>query len=433
VINLNSKQYQKAKAVLDDVFLSGNCENWRKIVDDVSKSYLDGFLVFLTHEKSSSLLKDLGFQSLNDWLLDVENWKRQVLDPRNDSGGTALIIYHLWQTLYNKLEKSVRESRLRGNIPSSGGILLYLAGLAKCVILKYHIGTDSPKFEIIDIIDNPKSAFDFWGAINQTEMRNQNSLKEILSTGHKIIFHRGVLIHVDRRHDIEVFGPSIDTLLLSEILAQDVYELESSQIKRALEIGCGNGLLTISIAKHCQKLEELHSIDINFNAINCANRNLIANILPHLLAKKKVYFTSGSFEPELFASKFDLIVCNPPYIPLQSEKSKHSKTQTKFFQAVGGLVLIDTTLNSLDRILNPNGKLLLLVSNLSLDYTLGHIPKNYNYSFPINDGFEVLFDVEAVLNETTWLNFLKKDCGLIAKKQLFYHKLFPIWIQLRKP
>jgi len=429
MINRNSTEFQKVSAVLDNAFATGNCENWKKLLDDMNKSYLDGFLVFLSHNNSKSLLKDLGFNSINDWLSDVENWRYQVCDVRSDSQGSALILYHLWETLSNRLKQLVRESRLRGEIPSSGGVLLYVAGLTKCIILKYHIKTEIPKFEIIDIIDNPKSAFDFWGTITQADMKNQNLLKEILSTGHKIISHRGVLIHVDRRHDVEVFGPSIDTILLSEILAQDVYESEGSHIQKALEIGCGNGLLTISIAKHCRNLEELHSIDINFNAITCANRNLVANIHPHLLIKKKVYFTSGSFEPELFASRFDLIVCNPPYIPLPTAKKKDGKSQGKFFQAVGGLELLDCTLQSLDRILKPNGRLLLLVSNLSLKFALSRIPKLYTYYSPIKDGFEVLFDVESVLNKPSWLDYLKTDCGLISRKKLFYHKLFPMWIQ----
>jgi methylase of polypeptide subunit release factors len=429
MIHLNSKESKELEIALNEAFETGNCENWKRALNDEDKAYLDGFLIFMSHKKSSSLLKELGFESLDDWFLNLDSWREKALDPRSDPQERELIIYHLWDSLSKRIISLLRYSRLNSNIPRVGGILLYIGGLSKCIIIKYNIIGELPKYQVIDVIDKPQSAFDFWGTITEAKMKDKNSLKEIISTGHKIIVHRGILIHVDRRKDIEVFGPSIDTLVLAEMLAQKIYESPDSNCKRALEIGCGNGLITISLAKYCPNLELLQSIDINFNALICTNRNLNGNVRLFLLKKKDLFLTAGHFNPNFFSSKFDLIVCNPPYIPTLQGGLKPLESQSTFFQAIGGLDLIEATLKSIKKILSHNGKLLLMASNLSLEYTLDNIPKYCKYSLPFKDGFKVLFDVESVLNEVKWLEFLKNDCGLIEENGVFYHKLFPIWIE----
>ena len=44
-------------------------------------------------------------------------------------------------------------------------------------------------------------------------------------------------------------------------------------------------------------------------------------------------------------------------------------------------------------------------------------------------GFEVFFDVEAVLNNSKWLNFLIDSGGVVQKEGTYFHKLYPIWVQ----
>ncbi len=86
--------------------------------------------------------------------------------------------------------------------------------------------------------------------------------------------------------------------------------------------------------------------------------------------------------------------------------------------------MIDKVLSSLHSILSQEGKLLILVSNLSLEYTLSKVPKGFTSELVLECGFEVLFDVEAVLNNEDWLQFLLQTNDLVERDNVYYHKLF---------
>lgn len=410
--------------------------DWNSILKDANLPFFDGFLILQTYPNLNKWLKKFGFASINDWLMDAENWHKEILDASNDSTGDVIVLVSLWMNFKERIQELLRKARLNANIPNAGGALVYVDGISKCLIVNYIFrdtgtsklnDTSKPVIKLVDIIDDPKSVFDFWGIINQRGMLQKNMLKEILSTGHKILIHRDTLIHVDRRNDIQVFGPSIDTLLLSEIIAQGIYEGGQLNCESALEVGCGNGLLTVSLAKNCHTLKELYSCDINFNALNCTDRNLKGVVAPAREKKFSRYLIAGAYNGKMINKKFDLIVCNPPYIPLHVNNQNNDGV-ANFFQAVGGLEVIDEILETLPLNLNEKGRLLLLVSNLSLDYTLSKIPNGYTYELIIETGFEVPFDVEAVLSKQEWLAYLIKECGMIEKKGNYFHSLHPMWI-----
>ncbi|MCA9732659.1 methyltransferase [candidate division KSB1 bacterium] len=428
MINFKSKKYTEIEGILKSCSESGDFTDWAKFLNSEENTFTDGLINLLDLDDLNHLLCAYGFNGVNDWLIHVDSWNEQILDPRADAKPESLIMYQLWLHIESNLTKAIRNSRLVASIPRKGGILYFLGGLSKCLVIKYEIVTELPKFHIVDIIDDPKSVFDFWAILNESKLREKNILKEILSTGHKIIFHRNVLIHIDRRKDIDVFGPTIDTVLIAEILTQKLFEPGNSKIRSALEIGCGNGLITVAIAKNCNTLKSIFSIDSDFNSISCTHRNLRSNLDPFRYNNLDVFLLCASYRKNLFKTKFDLIVCNPPYIPLLSNQSGGRLTRKDYLESVGGLTLIDEILNSLKGTLSQKGKLLLLVSSLSLEYTISKLPKEFSYELPLPAGFEVLFDVEAVLNNAEWLEFLISSGGLIIKDNVYFHKLFPMWI-----
>lgn len=426
MVKFHSKMLESQLKSIDQFLDNSDIKPWRHSLNSTNPQ--DGFSALLAHDKYLELIKEQGYGTINDWLLDIESWSNKILSPGATHIKSSLLLYELWDSFKKSIIEALKSARLNSNIPNKGGVLVFIAGLSKCIVIEYYITGEYPKFTIVDIIDNPQSAFDFWGAISEANMTEKNILKEIISTGHKIIIHRGIIIHVDKRKDIQVFGPSIDTLLLAEIQSQLLYDSQL-KIESALEIGCGNGLLSVSLAKYCHTLNKLFSIDINFNSIYCLKNNLSANISAFKLKQLNTFLTCGEFSENLFKNKFDFIVCNPPYIPIEESTQEINNQLADYYQAVGGTELIDTILKNLDDLLNPNGQLLLLVSNLSLQSTLDLIPSGFNVTNLIEDGHKVLFDVEAVLKKPNWLKFLIDKCGLICESEIYYHKIFPLLIK----
>lgn len=106
----------------------------------------------------------------------------------------------------------------------------------------------------------------------------------------------------DRRSDNKrkydpVYPVSLDSITLSE-----------SSLKRpvesVLDLGCGNGFLSINAAKHSKRVV---GIDINPRAINFSRFNAVLNNISNC------NFICGDLYKSVNGEKFDLILSNPPY------------------------------------------------------------------------------------------------------------------------
>lgn len=116
------------------------------------------------------------------------------------------------------------------------------------------------------------------------------------------------------------FKVSKDTLIPrdeTEILARTAIDIiNQNDLKSALDIGTGTGILACSISKHT--LSKATALDVSENALKIAEEN-IKNLG---LSEKVKTIKSNLFEN--VSEKYDLIVSNPPYIPL-SEKATIQK------------------------------------------------------------------------------------------------------------
>ena len=112
------------------------------------------------------------------------------------------------------------------------------------------------------------------------------------------------------------FKVSKDTLIPrdeTEILARKAIDIiNKNNLKSALDIGTGTGILACTIAKYT--LSKSTALDVSDNALKIAEEN-IKNLD---LSEKVKTLKSNLFEK--VSEKYDLIVSNPPYIPL-SEKA----------------------------------------------------------------------------------------------------------------
>lgn len=155
------------------------------------------------------------------------------------------------------------------------------------------------------------------------------------------------------------FKISKDTLIPrdeTEILARKAIDIiNKNNLKSALDIGTGTGILACTIAKYT--LSKSTALDVSENALKIAEEN-IKNLK---LDEKVQTLKSNLFEN--VTEKYDIIVSNPPYIPL-SEKATIQKEVTfdpdlaLYTQDNKGLEFYEKIIKEAKNYLNSNGYLL---------------------------------------------------------------------------
>jgi tRNA1(Val) A37 N6-methylase TrmN6 len=370
---------------------------------------------------------------MEHWLKDVDEWQIAAVLANQDPQKIDLTFYELWSHTQRALTDLLRDSRMSSAaIPQSGGLLLFVGGLAKCIVVTFAFTAETPNLKIVAVLDDPRSTFDFWSATDQAAMAERSDFKDILTSGQKVVVHRGILVHVDRRIDQGVFGPSIDTLVMNEILAQDVFEQTDKPIPSALDVGSGNGMLAASIIRHATGLRELFAFDIHTGSVACTDRNCMR---PVRLAKRRdrgftAGFMSAQFDPGMLNRQFDLVVCNPPYIPVAPAIRAPAFRRTNLYEAVGDTSLLKLVVSTAPSFLKVGGRLLVMTSSLSLAEALRWVPDGLRVTQPLGEtGFEVPFDVEAVLKQPEWLGFCRETGGVEERGEMYFHRLHPLWIE----
>ena len=82
-----------------------------------------------------------------------------------------------------------------------------------------------------------------------------------------------------------------------------------------LELGTGSGAISISLIKKMPNLN-ITATDISVEAIKCARKNSVKNNV-----NEKIDFIKSNWFNKLDSSlKYDIIVSNPPYIPIENKK-----------------------------------------------------------------------------------------------------------------
>jgi hypothetical protein len=161
-----------------------------------------------------------GVSELDTWLLNIGTWREKVVDPRAAEEPAEQLLYSVWEEFSRGLMTLLQKARVLSDIPKAGGVFSYFGGLSRCLVIQYEFVGTIPRLRPITLIQEPKSAFDSWGAIDEVAPTDRNAIKAIILSGHKIVNYRSLLIHIDRRRDYGVFGQSIDTLVIAELLAQ---------------------------------------------------------------------------------------------------------------------------------------------------------------------------------------------------------------------
>ncbi len=125
-----------------------------------------------------------------------------------------------------------------------------------------------------------------------------------------------------------VLIPRAETEILVENVLKDIKATETSEIN-IYEIGTGSGCISISIAKELVSFEKpvhITSTDISDTALEIAEINK-KNLLSEDSNSKVKFIKEDIFTISSIDEKFDFIISNPPYIPLNeyNELEKHVK------------------------------------------------------------------------------------------------------------
>ncbi|MFH0713649.1 MAG: HemK2/MTQ2 family protein methyltransferase [Candidatus Micrarchaeota archaeon] len=150
-----------------------------------------------------------------------------------------------------------------------------------------------------------------------------------------------------------VYLPREDSFLL----AKAVQQLATGTV---LDIGTGSGIQAI-VAAQKQEVTSVTAVDLSKKALSCAEKNVEQN---HVATNKIKFINSNLFQKVNSKQKFDTIIFNPPYVPVEKSEIRDEESMAWHGGATGREIL-DKFLVQFPKFLAPNGKLLLLQSSLN--------------------------------------------------------------------
>ena len=151
-----------------------------------------------------------------------------------------------------------------------------------------------------------------------------------------------------------VYEPSDDSFLLID-------NLNIKTGEKVLEIGTGSGIVAMYASKIA---DEVLATDINFNAIELAERNLLANKIKNvkLLFGDLFEPIKADFESE---QNFDVILFNTPYLPTDECEILEDNLNYAFDGGLDGRKIIDPFLDQVKNYLKKGGRIQMIQSSLS--------------------------------------------------------------------
>lgn len=201
-----------------------------------------------------------------------------------------------------------------------------------------------------------------------------------------------------------VWGPSIDTLLFCRGLENEVLK----DVKSAIELGSGSGFISKYLLNNLPNLKNTTLIDLNKKAKECTEDNI---------RDKRAEFVIGDGIEymEEKGKKYDLIVCNPPYIPRPKSIDDN---------AYEGVSLLAYLIKNSHKYLKDSGIFITNISSMCENIIYDIISKEKINAKKI-DSMKVPLKVFNVLNNEVWMDYLVKCKGL--KKVRFNKKGYDYW------
>ncbi len=242
--------------------------------------------------------------------------------------------------------------------------------------------------------------------IGQLNPNLRDTIFSLYSRWPRTVEYDEVAVTWDNNVHHGVWGPSIDTLVIAKALKK-IFS-QKNKIYSAIEIGCGSGFLSKFILAKNSELETMVINDINPLAIQCARDNIVDS---------RAELRVGRGQELLASRKYDLIVCNPPYIP------RPDSIENNPYE---GISLLWHLVHDGAKYLNPGGSMVIGLSNLADKIIFSTEPE---LTFKTVEKMDVPLKVNNVQNNAEWLEYLQ-DRNLTKNNHNgyeFWHRIKTIW------
>ena len=177
-----------------------------------------------------------------------------------------------------------------------------------------------------------------------------------------------------------VYEPAEDTFLLAD-------NLLVKKSDNVLEIGTGTGIIAIIASK---KAKRVVTVDINRYAVECARKNTEINLAC-------VDIRWGDLFDPVDDEKFDLILFNTPYLPIEDDELVDDELEAAWNGGKDGRFVINRFIEGLVEHLNPGGRVQLVQSSLSnVEETTGRLME-LGFEVSITDSERFFFEEVVVL------------------------------------
>lgn len=155
-----------------------------------------------------------------------------------------------------------------------------------------------------------------------------------------------------------VYYPAEDTYLLLSTLSE-----ERGNYKRAMDIGCGCGIITLQLLIN-GIASYVIACDINVKALYNTKENLLENNVYSYADLLQCDITKPPFRRGRY---LNLIVSNPPYLPLGEEITQNTLNveDLSWYGGVNGRSVIDAIIYFSSKALVKGGVLFLVQSSIS--------------------------------------------------------------------